>query len=183
MKNKKHINDNNNFENLDLFQNLKKDNPFLIPEDYFENLPAKINSNCIKTKNNVFGAFISFLIVRPALSFSMIILAFTLSFGLYFIIEKNKSTDGLVANENNTEKSIADYLIENENIDDLFIIDAIADDSTDSENPFLHQNAIAEVSEHINAYENSEINVNDTTLSKEEIINYLFEENIDPNNL
>jgi hypothetical protein len=182
MNNKKHIPDNIDSENT-FFQGHKKDNPFIVPNDYFENLSLRIADKCTSKKANPLITLRNYFLLKPAFSITLGFIIIALAFGLYFIVEKNQNNNILTAAENLYDKSIEDYLIENENIDDSFIIDAIADDSTSTESIFIEHKSMINGSMQEKEVENTHNSKSDTTISKEDIINYLFEENIDPNDL
>jgi hypothetical protein len=160
----------------------KSNNPFKVPEDYFNNLSDRINDKCLKTKEaTLFQKFIT-LALRPSVSISLgVILIALITFAYIFNKpNENKNVNISSVSENKSEKTAEDYLIENENIDDAFLIEA-ASDSAESESIFLTNDAIAYTSNDISNNNDGNNKISDTLISKEEIINYLVEENIDPN--
>jgi hypothetical protein len=183
MDKNKNIVDDNYFKDLESLIGEKSNNPFKVPKDYFTDLPERINNKCFKTKDTtLFQKFIS-LILRPSVSISLgiIIIAIVAFAYIFNKPNENKNININSVSENKPEKATEDYLIENENIDDTFLIEAATDDSTENESIFLTTDAMAYISNDISNNNDFNNPVSDTIISKEEIINYLVEENIDPN--
>lgn len=182
MENKKNIQEEDIFNATGSFKDTNKDNPFKVPANYFDNLQELIIKKCINSKNISVENRIRTFILRPAFSLSFIIIAVLIILAVSFYNKtiNNKNNTSISSYQN--EKSIEDYLIENENIDDSFIVDAISDDSTNSDNIFITNETIAYESGKTGDYKQNDKPA-DTTISNDEIMNYLLEENIDPNEL
>jgi len=182
MDKNKNIEEENYFKDFETLIGPKSNNPFNVPEGYFTDLPDRINNKCFKAKEiTLFQKFIS-LIRRPSVSISFGVIIIMLIAFAYIFNKPNEKNNIKISSisEIKSEKATEDYLIENENIDDSFLIEA-ATNSMESESIFLTTDAMAYIS--ADTSNNNKINnkINDTIISKEEIINYLVEENIDPN--
>ena len=132
------------------FSRLKKGNPFRVPDNYFDNLPEKIQAN-IHTRKKAAGMPVTRIIdyLKPHLALAAAILGFALIgyTGFRYFINKN-------SNSNISNREIAEYM-------DFY--------SNDVDNTLIM--------ELLEEQEQQSVEINDDL--SEEIIDYLLNENID----
>ena len=132
------------------FSGIKKENPFRVPDNYFDNLPEKIQAN-IHTRKKAAGMPVTRIIdyLKPHLALAAAILGFALIgyTGFRYFINKN-------SNSNISNREIAEYM-------DFY--------SNDVDNTLIM--------ELLEEQEQQSVEINDDL--SEEIIDYLLNENID----
>jgi len=111
----------NSFPNL---SKISRENPFTVPKDYFESLPAMIQEQCVKSgyslRNKIYVK-----ILKPHYIMMVSLALILTGLMVYKPIEQHFSNHSISTNESYTE----DYLLNVENIDEDQIAEAISDDS------------------------------------------------------
>jgi len=167
----------NNDEEIDKFSSIlsamQNDNPFVIPESYFDELPAVIQDRCLKLKKeSPYLLFIKHSFVNPQFYISVgVLLIAIVIFSLYFEpIQKNQIT---LAQNIDVETKVNELIDENQ-IDEAMIIESIVSD-TDTVK-VIKQNTQLNISKQNLSIENPEITPDD-------ILQYLLdnEAEIEPN--
>jgi len=146
-----------------LLSNINKNNGFVVPDRYFEQLSSKIQQQCVNSSKESWIKSILFSFAKPKYilrySFTLVLLVL----GAYFLLQINNSstnTKGISSYSFNEQDTISDLIV-NEEIDETELTDALANNSEIELQP-------------INTIDNSQLNSND-------IINYLIEDSEDNN--
>jgi|WetSurMetagenome_2_1015567.scaffolds.fasta_scaffold427051_1 hypothetical protein len=160
-----------------LLQNLKKENPFQLPENYFEALPDQINSRIksLKEKPTNQSSFFS----RPLYPILAVAAMFGLVALMFFLLIPSKKTGETEKLANNSENynAIEDYLINNANIDEESIVNAIIDE--DNNTPFILIGDSTLINNDSIPKQNTIVFPSDTSISKDDILQYLLDEDLD----
>jgi hypothetical protein len=160
-----------------LLQNLKKENPLRVPENYFETLPdqIKLKIKGLKDKPTKQSSFFS----RPLYPILAVAAMFGLVALMFFLLIPSKKTGRTEKLANNSENynAIEDYLINTANIDEESIVNAIIDE--DNNTPFMLTGDSTMINNDSIPKQNTTVFPNDTTISKDDILQYLSDEDID----
>ena len=132
------------------FPGYKKENPFRVPDNYFDNLPKNIQANIYARENTVIKPVTRILnYLKPHLALAAAILGFALIGYTGFRYFINKNSNSQIRNQ-----EIAEYM-------DFY--------SNDFDNTLI--------TDLLKEQEQQSVEINDNL--SEEIINYLLNENID----
>ncbi len=127
-------NDIQEFESqFPLISKAGKENPFHIPDDYFENLPASIQESCNEIgKKKKYFTFINFkfnyIYFSSAICILFLVLLFNPLTKKYFIQPSIQPVT-----------SLSDYLLTYENIDEETIAEFLTDNTNDSSNDITEE--------------------------------------------
>lgn len=156
--------------NEEFLNNIKKENSFAVPDGYFDTLPETILEKCMKNqKANSKNYFIR----NPRFYFPFFT-AIAMLVVIFYIL-KNHNSDTIIIKGSQQFVNVSDKyfylenLIENNELDESLIIEVIADDTSKVQTPVMIdptelQNAMLQISG------------DSTVLTKEDIIQYLLEE-------
>jgi len=167
---------NNNIEKDNLSESepklfsINKENPFDVPADYFENLASVISEKSFHAINKKYKPTYIKILIPAAITTIMV-------FAILFFFNKNNNN-----NKSNTSTQLAynnkgtfDYLnnmISSNELDESLIVSAFVNDDTTKTG--TQQKDINNIS-----FDTNPINTNDTlnnkTISKEDIIQYLLD--------
>jgi hypothetical protein len=157
---------------------LQGKDPFAVPEGYFDELPGRIMQRIGQQGS---PSKLKLLFRRPMIPVSLAAAMIGLMIMFYFLLkpeEQNIRTNYLAENSQNV-KAIEDYLLNSSDVDEDAIVEAIVDDQEtpviNLENPFYTGN------DSIPANKDKETVIPaDTTITPDDIINYLLDEDYDP---
>ena len=157
---------------------IRKENPFVVPENYFQDLPSLIQQ---KIQHNEPTKVRSIGLVRAVVYTSSVAAAIVALFFLFtFLLPKEEVKDTQVASFSDYKDAIAAYL--EENLDEATLLE-VSSDNLALFNP-NDLSALAMVDDTIEQKQNENTKfVADTTLHANDILEYLINENIDPETL
>lgn len=144
---------------------INKNNGFVVPNGYFEQLSSEIQQRCVNSPKESWIKFVLSSFTKPKYILRYSFILVLLFFGTYFLLQNNNKniyTKGIASCSINNQKLYAD-LIDDEDIDESDLTDLLTNNSEIELKP-------------IDTIDNSLIDSND-------IINYLTEENDDNNDL
>ncbi|MEI6853359.1 MAG: hypothetical protein WCL06_10965 [Bacteroidota bacterium] len=157
--------------------NLNKENYFKVPEGYFEKLQEDINGKIDSGRTAVLrkSPDMRRITLISGLAAAMVVVLLIFS----FLIKKQNKGQNDMALFSPSEQSIAEYL--EDNLDENTLWEASSNDISFFDADKLKEIVASDDSIYPNK-ENSTIEA-DTTLKKDEILDYLLKENIDPETL
>lgn len=175
-------NSNKNLEETapELFS-ISKENPFGVPENYFENLSDTISNHCLKTEKQEIS------IISGTFSKFFIPLAFAASIVLFILIFTRKDeinpvgSYSLAYTDQSSTAEYLEYLINNDELDESLIISTLIHDDTSKNVQRNNQN-----NESIKALNENPVILTDSLsniiITEDDIIQYLLEDD-DSDNL
>lgn len=164
-----------------LLQKLKKNNPLIVPHNYFDSLSEDIfrKVQTAKTRSSAREIFLSVSWSRVVTVAAMIgIIAFL----FYFLIPSNNyNKNEAIANYNTEYNAIEDYLLNTADIDEEAILAAMLENENDT--PLLLFNDLDSISDDSIPVNKQKTPVfpADTTISPDDILQYLIEEEMELN--
>jgi hypothetical protein len=161
-----------------MLQKLKKENPLLVPDDYFNHLPETIKQRIEKLDNQPVKKYAFFSNkLYPVLAVAAMIglIAF-----LYFMLipSKNSHNPEKFADNSSGFNAIEDYLINNAGIDEESIVSALIEEN-DITPVLIAGDSLLINNDSIPQKGNTVVFLSDTSISKEDILQYLLEEDIE----
>jgi len=167
METNKNIENDNLKESAPKLFSINKENPFDVPADYFENIASVISEKSFHAINKHKPIYIKILI--PAAITTIMV------FAVIFFINKNNNKTNTSTQLAYNDSSTFDYLdnmINNGELDESLIVSAFVNDDTTKTG--TQQKDINNIS-----FDTNPINIKDTlnsnAISKDEIIQYLLE--------
>ena len=165
---------NNNIENDNLNESapklfsINKENPFDVPADYFENIASVISEKSFHAINKKHKPIYIKILIPAAITTIMV-------FAVIFFINKNNNNNKVSTQLAYNDSSTFDYLdnmINNNELDESLIVSAFVNDDTTKTG--TQQKDINNIS-----FDTNPVNTTDTlnskTISKDDIIQYLLE--------
>lgn len=157
---------------------VNKENPFEVPENYFENLSDAISGKCTRTDNEK-----SQHVIKGSFKKVLIPLAIAASVILVILISQRKNdntvvvrTDQFAYFDNMGASEYLENLIDNNELDESLIVSELVNDDTIASNK-KEDNTY----EGIKTLNENPVIMNDTinniTITEDDIIQYLLEEN------
>jgi hypothetical protein len=175
MKDNKHISDKD--QNSDyvprILQGLKDNNPLTVPEGYFEALPGKIKERIAREQEKAGKTRPLYKIVLYTTGLAAAVAALMIMF--YFVLsnDDNNRNTGKMADNRQVYNAIEDYLLNNANIDEEAITEAIISD--DDTIPL----SAAQYDSIYSMDKDQQLQAADTVITRDDIIQYLLDEDFD----
>ena len=123
-----HINNNEKCELKNSFPNLSmvgKENPFRVPEDYFESLPAIIQEKCVKSSSGLRNKIYANILKPHYIVAASLVLVFA-GFMIFKSVKQYDANRSISSNENYTEE----YLLNIENVDEDQIAEILSEEKS-----------------------------------------------------
>jgi hypothetical protein len=152
-----------------------KENPFVVPDGYFDELPGIIQDRCVNLKkNNVFALKLKLIIARPQYIISLCLILIAIVF-ISIYPKPKKMKEVAVAQNNELETKLNDLIDENE-IDESLLIETLSAD-TDTVKGKTSKIITPE-----NKKQEINLNLENPEITPDDILQYLLEneEEIDP---
>ncbi len=167
-----------NHQTKSQIKGIRKENPFVVPENYFDDLPSLIQQKIQRnepTKVRRIG------LVRAVVYTSSVAAAIVALFFVFtFLVPKKEVKDTQVASFSDYKDAIAAYL--EENLDEATLLEVSSDNLALFDPNEL--SAVVRINDTIEQKQNEDTKfAADTTLHADDILEYLINENIDPETL
>jgi hypothetical protein len=152
-----------------------KENPFVVPDGYFDELPGIIQDRCVNPKKkNIIASKLKLIIARPEYIISLCVILIAVVF--ISIYPKPKQIEKVVVVQNNELETKLNDLIDENEIDESLIIETLMADTdtvkSKTKKLFNPENKKQEIN----------LNLENPEITPDDILQYLLEneEEIDP---
>ncbi len=175
MKNNENIHDDNIQRSAPKLFSVNKENPFDVPENYFENLQGAISDKCTSTeKSKTTKVVYRRLLVPIAVAASIVLIVFIINKRNNIITPDNSAQYAYTETDASGTSAYLNDLIENNELDEDLIVTALTNDDT-----IKRVSANSQVEENINKLNNNPVVITDSTsnvkVTEDDIIDYLLE--------
>jgi hypothetical protein len=152
-----------------------KENPFVIPDGYFDELPSIIQDRCINLKNKkTFSFQWKYIITKPQYIISLFLVLIAVAF--LAIYPKSKKLEKVVIAQNNAIESKLNEMIDNNELEESLLVETLTAD-TDTVKTKANKLLTPE-----NKKQEINLNLENPEITPDDILRYFQEneEEIDP---